>query len=63
MLIGIIDYDDNNNKREQEEVRNTAYTCIDVCVSTSTSRAHCIKTIRWLFEGEINRMRRYLRIE
>jgi hypothetical protein len=30
-------------------------------VSTSTSQAHCIKkkkreSIRWLFEGEINRM-------
>jgi hypothetical protein len=29
-------------------------------VSTSTSHAHCIKeSIRWLFEGEINRMHRY----
>ncbi len=33
MLIGIIDYyDDNKNIREEEEeVRNTAHTCIYVC--------------------------------
>jgi hypothetical protein len=66
MLIGIINYDDNNNIKEEEEeeeleeeeVRNTVHTCI-LCVSTSTSHAHCIKSIRWLFEGEINRMYKY----
>jgi hypothetical protein len=62
MLIGIIDYNDNNNKREEEEeedeVCNIVHTCIFVCVNFNLTRT-LYKTIRWLFEGEINRMRRY----
>ncbi len=49
MLIGIIDYDDNKNIKE-EEVRNIH---VHLCVSTSHN-----EYFRWLFEGEINRIHR-----